>query len=168
MVICPVMAWSSLRNISVIPCTFWLDEVSVDIQIYQRLENQGLVIIHWPSKYPITCITRQHWMKSSKQTAWRPVLSNLRSRSRYTWGASSTFGGRFETLQPPVQEEGDILVAPEDWGCSQSWWEPAATRTGLLSRTCPWNQNVLSLHWSFSDVFQVHTGCFFTGTPLKS
>ena len=36
MVICPVMAWSSLRNISVIPCTLQLYEVSLNIQIYQR------------------------------------------------------------------------------------------------------------------------------------
>ena len=36
MVISPVMAWSSLRNISVIPCTFQLYEVSLNIQIYQR------------------------------------------------------------------------------------------------------------------------------------
>ena len=127
-------------------------------------------MICWPSKYPITCITRQHWMKSSKQTAWRPVLSNLRSRSRYTWGASSTFGGRFETLQPPVQEEAGILFAPEDWGCSQRWWEPAATRTGLLSLTCPWNQNffLLVFLWCVPSLYKIRNVVHTCQKPWNS
>ena len=55
-----------------------------DVQIFVNNQSLGL-FLPLIAKEQGTCMTRQHWMKSSKHTAFRPVLSNLRSRRRYTW-----------------------------------------------------------------------------------
>ena len=54
-----------------------------DVQIFVNNQSLGL-FLPLIVKEQGTCMTRQHWMKSSKHTAFRPVLSNLRSRRRYT------------------------------------------------------------------------------------
>ena len=62
-------------------CTY---SFAPDVQIFVNNQNIGR-ILPLIAKEKGTCMTRQHWMKSSKHTACRPVLSNLRSRRRYTW-----------------------------------------------------------------------------------
>ena len=110
MVICPVMAWSSLRNISVIPCTFQLDEVMKLVWTFKStkdLKTEAKQIPnHLHHKAALNEVVKADSLPTSsiKLAEQKPVhLGGF----QYIWG-------RFETLQPSVQEEGDVLVAPAD------------------------------------------------------
>ena len=93
-------------------------------------------------------MTRQHWMKSSKHTAFRPVLSNLRSRRRYTWENTwihlwAHKGQRRRDFQVICWDF--TVYAPEDSGCSRKWWGLLATRIGLSFLTYPCGKHLISV-----------------------